>query len=189
MNKEQKLQKLNKLFKHIREYQKYAEEWCGINDIFQDNGGKLFQVLMVTQLENITESREGNDARDENGNEYELKSVNIKLTKSFSTNHHINQHIIDKYRKVDWIFAVYEGIELIEIYQMKPQHLEEYYQKWEHKLNEALIEAKRKNNNQTAIDRIHINNPKIPLKYVRDNGILLYENKEYGDLKFSSKIQ
>lgn len=95
MTKEEKLQKLNILFKHIREYQKCAEEWYGINDIFQDNGGKLFQVLIVTQLNNLTESREGNDAIDSEGNEYELKSVNINLTKSFSTNHHINHHIID----------------------------------------------------------------------------------------------
>lgn len=77
MNKEEKLKKLNDLFKYIREYQQCAEEWYGINDIFQDNGGKLFQVLLITQLQNITESREGNDARDENGNEYELKSLNI----------------------------------------------------------------------------------------------------------------
>ena len=62
---------------------------------------------------------------------------------------------------------------------MKPYHLEEYYQKWEKKLNEALHEAKKKNDSQETIDRIHINNPKIPLKYVRDNGILLYENKRY----------
>lgn len=34
------------------------------------------------------------------GREYELKSVNIWLTDSFSTNHHINKTIIDKYRDV-----------------------------------------------------------------------------------------
>lgn len=84
---------------------------------------------------------------------------------------------------------MYEGIELIEIYQMKPHHLEEYYKKWEEKLNKALIEAEKKNDSQETIDRIHINNPKIPLKYVRENGILLYENKKYGDLKLADKIQ
>lgn len=189
MNKEEKLKKLNDLFKYIREYQQCAEEWYGINDIFQDNGGKLFQVLLITQLQNITESREGNDARDENGNEYELKSLNINLTKSFSTNHHINRHIIEKYRKVDWIFAVYEGIELIEIYQLKPGNLEVFYRLWEEKLDRDLAEAIKNNDSQETIDRIHINNPKIPLKYVRENGILLYENMAHGDFKFAEKIK
>lgn len=188
MTKEEKLAKLNELFKYIREYQKYAEEWYGINDIFQDNGGKLLQVLLVTQLENMTESREGNDARDLEGNEYELKSVNIKLTKSFSTNHHINQHIIDKYRKVDWIFAVYQGIELLEIYQLTPAELECYYKAWENKLNKQIQEAKKRGDSQETIDKIHINNPKIPLKYVEDNGILLYENHEFSDFKFANNV-
>jgi hypothetical protein len=60
----------------------------------------------VTGLE-VIPGREGNDAKDSNGNEFELKSVNIALTKSFSTHHHINPRIIEKYRQVDWIFAVY----------------------------------------------------------------------------------
>ncbi|MBR5812931.1 MAG: restriction endonuclease [Bacteroidaceae bacterium] len=189
MTKEDKLAKLNELFKHIREYQKCAEEWYGINDIFQDNGGKLLQVLLVTQLENMTESREGNDARDSDGNEYELKSVNIKLTKSFSTNHHINQHIIDKYRKVDWIFAVYQGIELLEIYQLNPTALEFYYKKWENKLNEQIQKAIASGDSQDVIDKIHINNPKIPLKYVKQHGSLLYENYEFSDFKFAINVK
>lgn len=189
MTKEDKLAKLNELFKHIREYQKCAEEWYGINDIFQDNGGKLLQVLLVTQLENMTESREGNDARDLEGNEYELKSVNIKLTKSFSTNHHINQHIIDKYRKVDWIFAVYQGIELLEIYQLTPADLECYYKAWEDKLNMQIQEAIERGDSQETIDKIHINNPKIPLKHVKENGILLYENHEFSDFKFANNVK
>ena len=51
----------------------------GIDDIFQDNGGKILQILLYTGL-TILPGREGNDARDENGREYELKSVNIHLT-------------------------------------------------------------------------------------------------------------
>lgn len=88
------IEKLNNLFPHIREYQKLASELYSINDVFQDNGGKLLQVLMITGLQNLDGSREGNDAVDSEGNEYELKSVNINLTQSFSTNHHLNQHII-----------------------------------------------------------------------------------------------
>ena len=120
--------KINSLMPGIREYQKLADEH-GINDIFQDNGGKLLQVLLITNLK-ILPGREGNDAVDENGNEYELKSVNINLTKSFSTHHHMNPVIIKKYRKVNWIFAVYEGIELVEIYKLTPAQLKPFYKKW-----------------------------------------------------------
>ena len=101
---------LDRLFPHIRQYQELAQKH-GINDIFQDNGGKLLQVLLLTNLK-VLPGREGNDAVDDSGNEYELKSVNIRLTKSFSTHHHMNPNIIEKYRQVDWIFAVYEGIEI-----------------------------------------------------------------------------
>jgi len=150
--------KINSLLPGIREYQLLADQH-GINDIFQDNGGKLLQILLITNLK-ILPGREGNDAVDENGNEYELKSVNIKLTKSFSTHHHMNPVIIGKYRKVTWIFAIYEGIELIEIYKLKPSQLEPYYKKWESKWSED--------------GNKDINNPKIPLSFVVENGELLY---------------
>ena len=63
------------------------------------------------------EGREGNDAVDEDGNEYELKDGQLARTAQFTTHHHLNPVIIAKYRKVDWIFATYEGIELKEIYR------------------------------------------------------------------------
>ena len=156
------VEKINSLMPGIREYQQLADEH-GINDIFQDNGGKLLQVLLITNLK-ILPGREGNDAVDENGHEYELKSVNIKLTKSFSTHHHMNPVIIKKYRKVNWIFAVYEGIELIEIYKLTSSQLEPYYKKWETKWH--------------ADGKKDINNPKIPLTFVKENGELLFKRNE-----------
>ena len=153
------IQKLNFLFPFIRQYQKLAEETNKINDVFQDNGGKLLQVLLITGLIDIP-GREGNDAVDKNGNEYELKSVNVLLTKSFSTHHHMNPTIIAKYRKVNWIFAVYESIELKEIYKLTPEQIEPYYTSWEKKWYQDGGKD--------------INNPKIPLKYVRENGQKLY---------------
>lgn len=150
--------KLERLFPYIREYQRLAKKH-GINDIFQDNGGKILQVLLITGLK-VSPGREGNDAIDLQGNEYELKSVNILLTKSFSTHHHINPVIIAKYRKVDWIFAVYKGIELQEIFLLKPDELEPYYEKWEKKWH--------------GDGGKDINNPKIPLKFVREVGRQLY---------------
>ena len=151
-------EKLLELFPYIRQYQQLATEH-GINDIFQDNGGKLLQVILTTSLQ-VLPGREGNDAKDEFGREYELKSANILLTKSFSTHHHMNPIIIAKYRKVDWVFAVYEGIELKSIYLMTSSQLEEFYQKWETKWHQTGSKD--------------INNPKIPLSFVQKNGKLIF---------------
>ncbi len=131
----------------------------GIPDIFQDNGGKILQVCLITGL-TVLKSREGNDAVDEYGNEYELKTVNISRTAQFTTHHHLNPIILAKYRKVDWIFSTYEGIELKEIYLLKPAALEYWYTKWETKWH--------------ADGGKDINNPKIPLTYVQKHGELLH---------------
>lgn len=160
---------LNQIFPYIRTYQHLAEKQ-GINDVFQDNGGKLLQVLLITGLIDLP-GREGNDARDVTGKEYELKSVNTLLTKSFSTHHHMNPVIIAKYRQVDWVFAVYEGIELTEIYLLTPADLAPYYDKWEAKWHDD--------------GRKDINNPKIPLKYVRENGRLIYQADDSGEFSYS----
>ena len=149
---------LDNLFPYIQRYQELALKH-GINDIFQDNGGKILQVLLVTGLE-VLSGREGNDAKDADGNEYELKSVNIALTKSFSTHHHINPRIIAKYRQVDWIFAIYSEINLVSIYKLTPHDLECFYIKWSDKWHESGGKD--------------INNPKIPVKYVMEHGELLY---------------
>ena len=83
---------LEEIFPSIRKYQELASRH-GIGDIFQDNGGKLLQLVLITGL-TVIPGREGNDARDEEGNEYELKSVNTLLTRSFSTHHHMNPVIL-----------------------------------------------------------------------------------------------
>lgn len=149
-------EELQRLWPAIVEYQRLATKH-GIADIFQDNGGKLLQVLLILNLK-IVPGREGNDAVDENNQEYELKSVNIELTGGFSTHHHMNPTIIGKYRKVPWIFAIYRHIELQEIYRLEPTDLEPFFEKWE---------AKWKVSGD-------INNPKIPVKFVLEHGKKLY---------------
>lgn len=146
---------LQEILPHVRKMQELAVKH-GINDIFQDNGGKLLQVILTLGL-TVLPGREGNDAKDETGREYELKSVNTDLTKSFSTHHHLNPTIVAKYRKVDWVFAVYCGIELQAVYFVPPEKLEPYFKAWEEKW-------------KTSGD---INNPKIPLKFVVANGTLV----------------
>lgn len=150
---------LERLLPFIREYQTLAVKH-GISDIFQDNGGKLLQVLLITGLR-ILPGRLGNDAVDESGVEYELKSVNIELTSSFSTHHHLNPTILKKYRETEWIFAIYSGIELASIYQLRPSNLEfPYFARWEAKWNDTKRD---------------INNPKIPVKFVQKHGQLIYK--------------
>ena len=149
--------KLDALMPCVREFQAIATKH-GIGDIFQDNGGKQLQLILTLGLKS-SPGREGNDAIDEDGNEYELKTVNTKLTKSFSTHHHLNPTIIDKYRKVAWYFAEYEGIELKAIYRMEPADLEPKYLEWATKWE------------GTGKD---INNPKIQLSFVKRYGKLVY---------------
>jgi len=121
-------------------------------------------MLLVTGLQALP-GREGNDAIGKDGQEYELKSVNISLTQSFSTHHHMNPAIISKYRLVPWIFAVYEGIELRKIYRLEPDVMEHWYTTWEAKWHDTGGKD--------------INNPKIPLSYVEENGKLLFDFSMY----------
>lgn len=152
-------EELEKLQKHLNDYQAIATKY-GIDDIFQDNGGKVLQLISILGLKTLP-GREGNDAVDGYGNQYELKTRNVSKTKYYTTNHHLNFDTISKYRKVDWIFAEYAGINLVRIYWMHPTQLSEIFDAWEAKL--------RNNGN------LSINNPKISAKYVSENGKLLYE--------------
>lgn len=154
-DQETDLEKLNRLLPYIREYQELADKY-NINDIFQDNGGKYLQIFMYLGL-HTDGSREGNDAFDKDGNEYEIKTLNIDLQRSFSTHHHLNPTIIHKYRQVDWFFVPFKGIEIQAIYRLKPHDMEFFYSKWEEKWN------------ATSKD---INNPKVPLAYVMEHGTL-----------------
>ncbi len=149
---------LKHLFPSIRRYQELAAKH-GIPDIFQDNGGKILQVCLILGL-TVLPSREGNDARDQHGNEYELKTVNLSRTSQFTTHHHLNPVIIVKYRLVSWIFATYEGIELREIYRLTPAKMSYWFERWERKWH--------------ADGGKDINNPKVPLAYVQTHGELLH---------------
>lgn len=147
------LERLNASMQGLRDMQRLADEY-GINDILQDNGGKVLQVLILLGLK-ISPGREGNDAVDSEGKEYELKTVNLALNPraGITTHHHLNKAIIQKYRNVQaWYIAIYSGIELKEIYRVLPSDLEPLFQQWEQK-----IEATGK----------ELNNPKIPMRLVR----------------------
>lgn len=150
--------KLDKIFPHLRQLQELANAH-GIADIFQDNGGKYLQLALVTGL-TLLPGREGNDAVDGGGREYELKTLNIEKVRSFTTHHHLNLTIIAKYRSVDWVFAVYRNIELEAVYYIPAEELDPYFVKWER---------------QWRRTRKDINNPKISLAFVMDHGQKVYD--------------
>lgn len=157
-NHRNKIRKINELWDNLRELSELAAEY-GIDDIFQDNGAKVLQQLIYMNMQNL-QGREGNDAIDINGVEWEMKSINTNTSASgFSTNHHLNYIILHKYRNVPWSFAIYHGIELQEIYVMTPTQLEPMFSHWESKLDAGMTS---------------INNPKIPIRFVKENGTLIY---------------
>lgn len=151
-------EKFERLFPYVREYQELATKFK-INDIFQDNGGKYLQLFMLLGL-STDGAREGNDATDSDGNEYEIKTVNLDLQHQFTTHHHMNPVIIRKYRKVDWYFAAFKNIELQVIYRLKPEPMEFFYAKWEKKWH--------------SDGGKDINNPKIPLTFVMAHGDIVW---------------
>lgn len=150
------LEKLIRLQSAIKEYQELANKYQ-IADIFQDNGGKYLEILIKLGL-NCDGKRQGSDAFDCNGNEYEIKTINTNLSsRGFSTQHHLNISIIEHYRSVNWYFIIYEGVELKSIYYLPAYKLEPYFSRWE---SECRKSGKT------------LNNPKIPVNYVREHGEL-----------------
>ena len=140
-----------------RELQDLATKY-GIRDIFQDNGGKVLQSLILLGLR-LAGGREGNDAVDAEGNEYELKTLNVSLgaSRGVTTHHHLNLGILAKYRRVRaWYVSLYHNIDLIEIFRLTPEDLKPVFDVWEAPL--------------LASGNTPLNNPKIPIAFVRQHG-------------------
>jgi hypothetical protein len=142
----------------IEHYQELALKH-GIADIFQDNGGKQLQLILLLGLV-VLPGREGNDARTADGQELELKTVNLDLQNQFTTHHHLNPVIIAKYRQVPWIFGFYRGITLKAVYLLHAGQIEPFFTAWEAKWHERGGKD--------------INNPKIPSKFVLEHGESLW---------------
>lgn len=153
------IERLERCWQELHSLQDLAKEF-GIQDIFQDNGAKILQQLVYLKFKALP-GREGNDAVSDSKIEWEMKSINLDTQATgFSTNHHTNHEIINKYKKVPWTFAIYHGIRLSEIYIVLPSQMQNIYRNWEERLKSKKM--------------THLNNPKIPVKWVRDNGIKIY---------------
>jgi transcriptional regulator with XRE-family HTH domain len=172
--RERYLKRLQEGLENIRALQQLANEY-DIPDIFQDNGGKVLQLLVLLGLKQ-SKGHEGNDAVDEQGNEYELKTINLALNPraGITTHHHLTKEIIEKYRTVTWYFGLYEGIELIEIWKVHPSWLEELFTAWEKWIDDHHGQP--------------CNNPKIPLRYVR-KGERVYRNPAKPELNTEKYTQ
>lgn len=152
-------ERMQEAFEKIEDLKQLAREY-GILDIFQDNGGKVVQLLIILGLK-TSPGREGNDAVDQEGGEYELKTINYALTNQVSTHHHLNKDILDKYRKVKaWYFGIYEHSDLWEVWKVPPSALEDLFRHWEFQIDQKGKEP---------------NNPKIPLWFVQ-TGECVYRN-------------
>lgn len=155
-----RIRKFEDLWSSLVPLSKMAENMFNIDDIFQDNDGKVAQQLIILGFENL-DGREGNDGKDVNGVEWEMKSVNVNKTHLVSTHHHLNSRIIEKYRRVPWSFSFYKGVELMEIYVVHPNELDkEYFSMWQKRYEETGKE---------------LNNPKINEKFIKEKGIKVYD--------------
>lgn len=162
-NHREEIVRLENLWQSLEELRDFALEY-GIDDIFQDNGAKVVQQLIYLYLNDLP-GREGNDATSRSNPtiEWEMKSINLSTSASgFSTNHHLNNVILAKYRSVPWSFAIYYGINLESIYVMNPEVLAPIFARWELKLR----------------TQTHLNNPKIPVSFVRNFGTQIYPINE-----------
>ena len=157
-----------------------------IVSVFDDGGYRELLMGHFFDLQ-LHKGRHGDDATDESGHNYEFKTVNIvdtsgKLRRNpgVTTCHHVNREIIARYRGLHaWIVGIFFVNEPIEIYELDPKFLNTTLDGWEKRLNEENI--------------THLNNPKLSLKDVRENGILHYKNetlsKKYIDGRMARGIE
>jgi hypothetical protein len=147
-----------------------------LHNVFDDGGYKELLLLRLFSLRKLT--REGDDAEDEEGRRYEIKTVarvsSVGVRKnslSITTEHTLTQANIDRYRNVFlWIIAVFDQSKPEAIFEITPAALEPYFATWEQKLiNQGQTLGGAPN---------HINNPKIPLKHVARHGVLVWPPRD-----------
>lgn len=145
-----------------------------IHNVFDDGGYKELLLLTLFNLKKL--ARTGDDAVDEHGRQYEIKTVarvssagERKTGLSVTTEHTLTLENLWRYRNVYlWIIAVFDQAQPEAIYEIKPTALETYFMKWEAKLN--LLQASY----QEGGTSVHINNPKIPLSFIARHGIRVW---------------
>lgn len=159
--------KIGELLELAAKLQKYGTD-KNIVSVFDDGG---YRELLLSTLFDIKlhTGRHGDDAYDESGNNFELKTVNLvdtsgnlRIKPGITTCHHVNQEIINRYRNLHaWLVGIFFVNEPVAIYEVPAEKLEPYLKIWEEQVK----------------DKGHINNPKIRFDDIRNMGIKHYENK------------
>lgn len=142
----------------------------GIHNVFDDSGYKELVMLTLFGLTKLR--REGDDAIDSENRRYEMKTVARissdgvrKKSLNVTTEHTMTLANIERYRNgFMWIVAVFDGPRPEAIYEIAPAALEPFFKKWE----DILTGADGKGG------RDHINNPKIPLKFIETYGLRVW---------------
>jgi hypothetical protein len=147
---------------------------------------------MLMELFGLMDSGEGRigaDAVDKNGRRFELKSG---TKKSVTTARDVGLHTLEKWRGKHWLIGFGEQINrefnFTEIHYLAPKDLEGFCKKIEIKikpdlniLEDAKIILNEQNFDSQKLERLEylvtrgytLNNPKIPYRYVLDNGTRL----------------
>jgi hypothetical protein len=144
----------------------------GIHNVFDDGGYKELLMLSLFNLRKL--HREGDDAEDAEGRRYEMKTVarvsssgKRKTNLSITTEHTLTQTNIERYRATFlWIVAVFDQSLPEVIYEIPPVKLEPYFAAWEAKLAAQGQPVGGAPN--------HMNNPKIPLKWIQAHGVQVW---------------
>lgn len=152
-----------------------------IHNVFDDGGYKELLLLTLFNLAKL--DRVGDDAEDEQGRRYEIKTVARvsargirKSSLSITTEHTLTKANLDRYRQVHlWIIAVFDQSFPEAIYEIAPAKLEVYFSRWEQRLDE-----------QQALQApggapVHLNNPKVPLGFVMKHGLLAWARQPDAD--------
>ena len=144
----------------------------GIHNVFDDNGYKDLLILTLFGLRKL--GRAGDDAVDAQGRQYETKTVARrsaagvrKESLGITTEHTMTLPNIQRYRNVFlWIVAVFDGAQPEAVWEISPRALEPFLALWEERLRET--------DDTGRLVRDHLNNPKIPLKYIAEHGIKVW---------------
>jgi len=151
----------------------------GIHNVFDDGGYKELLMLSLFNLRKL--ERGGDDAEDAEGRRYEMKTVarvssagKRKTSLSITTEHTLTQTNIERYRATFlWIVAVFDQSLPEVIYEIPPSKLEHYFSAWEAKLATQGQPIGGAPN--------HMNNPKIPLKWVAMHGVQVWPRAQSTD--------
>jgi hypothetical protein len=138
----------------------------GIFNVFDEGGYKTLLLCTMFGLR-VIQGR-GDDAIDDLGHTFELKTINIKcrngLVKSrlpdVSVSVRVCSALIERYRKTtSWVIGVFFGHTPVEVWQVPSVALEPLYKHWL-----TLVDKKGSD----------VNNPKVPFNMIRKKGTRVY---------------